>query len=543
MSCQVWIVRSPLSYRPTPQTFHHLVTMAVKLTPTSTPKEIYSQINSVKQLRLQANLFEAALAEQQKRDDAAAGKEEKKDARVTHHSTAYNLYQAVTSFKKRHKRQYPTLDAAFEAHRSRKLAAVYEDDDDRIGGSHHDAEPVSPTPSFPSRAATSLTPSVSTGDHVQHGTHKNDEAFNPSLALAPTSVISMHNLLCQLSQRISRIHSQVRLMEGEFNSLQAQLTSYKQLLSTCAPNIAETAWDEAKTSDSVSCFTATRSSTPVIGDRSPVASSVSARAELAMECEEAEAMKTYKDLPVTTITASPQTVPERHGDLVEQTGAKIGCEYGEAHIGEPRLQAAAATDCGANSPLAVTASLPSPVGDDNNDLIDVADAQTDLDEPLGREDVTVSPALTSRHPQQSDGDVDDRDQRQAHKHDLGHGRGLREDEGEMSTCRLYHRRSSVDHVDVTATSTESNRRCVWVQSTFQMCENDLAEIFSHFGQVERVDVPRPRADRPPFAFVHFRDEEDARSTVRRAMHGALGCLTVKAYQPREDAWQPYRRRL
>ena len=82
---------------------------------------------------------------------------------------------------------------------------------------------------------------------------------------------------------------------------------------------------------------------------------------------------------------------------------------------------------------------------------------------------------------------------------------------------------------------------MWVQSQREMSKHDLAMIFSHFGHLERVDVPRPHSGRVPFAFVHFQQEADAKSTIRRANDGEFGSLTVKPYQCRRDARQPVQR--
>ena len=67
----------------------------------------------------------------------------------------------------------------------------------------------------------------------------------------------------------------------------------------------------------------------------------------------------------------------------------------------------------------------------------------------------------------------------------------------------------------------SDGRCVWVQSQSEMCKGDLTMIFSHFGRVERVDVPRPRPGNLPFALFHFEAEEDAGWSIRQAMDGAF----------------------
>ena len=91
-----------------------LAATGLTLTPTSTPTEIYTLITSLTELRRQANLFEAALSNQQ----PDGGKQ---------HSTCFKLYQAVRSAKKRDnkkrqdERQFGTLEDAFNAHRSKAL--------------------------------------------------------------------------------------------------------------------------------------------------------------------------------------------------------------------------------------------------------------------------------------------------------------------------------------------------------------------------------------------------------------------------------------
>ena len=107
---------------------------------------------------------------------------------------------------------------------------------------------------------------------------------------------------------------------------------------------------------------------------------------------------------------------------------------------------------------------------------------------------------------------------------------------EDGSSRKQLRASSSDGVKAGVADPE--RRCVWVQSHSEMSKHDLTIIFSHFGLLERVDVPRPHSGRVLFAFVHFQEEEDAKSTIRRASDGEFGSLTVKPYQSRRDAWQP-----
>ena len=95
-------------------TWSNAADTGLTLTPTSTPTEIYTLITSLTELRRQANLFEAALSNQQ----PVGGKQ---------HSTCFKLYQAVRSAKKRDnkkrqdERQFDTLEDAFNAHLSKAL--------------------------------------------------------------------------------------------------------------------------------------------------------------------------------------------------------------------------------------------------------------------------------------------------------------------------------------------------------------------------------------------------------------------------------------
>ena len=123
------------------------------------------------------------------------------------------------------------------------------------------------------------------------------------------------------------------------------------------------------------------------------------------------------------------------------------------------------------------------------------------------------------------------------RHILGkRSRSISEDRDGKSRCSTSPSSPTV-HMDgvvaeVNNNTTKSNRRCVWVQSQWEICEHDLMMIFSHFGHVERIDVPRPRAGRRPFAFVHFEEDEAATDTIRRAERGAFGALIVRTYHAR-----------
>ena len=73
-------------------------------TPSSTPKQIYTLLTSLTQLRNHANVFEAALTAQRAAATAADNKD-KVDDDVRQHSTCFRLYQAVRSLKKRDKKK------------------------------------------------------------------------------------------------------------------------------------------------------------------------------------------------------------------------------------------------------------------------------------------------------------------------------------------------------------------------------------------------------------------------------------------------------
>ena len=136
-----------------------LVATSLTLTPTSTPAEIYAQIGTLKEVRCQANQFGAALSEQQLR----AGTAEKEDGSVEQHSTCFKLYQAMRSLKKRDnkkdtkERLYPTLAAAFDAHRRRTLDQEWDDEKSSVSQSAEESISHRTTidPSHPPSSAVS----------------------------------------------------------------------------------------------------------------------------------------------------------------------------------------------------------------------------------------------------------------------------------------------------------------------------------------------------------------------------------------------------
>ena len=70
------------------------------LTLASTPKDIYAQVSSLKELRHHTAVFEAALA-QQKGSGGRDTDDNNDDDHGVKHSTCFELYQAMCSLKKR----------------------------------------------------------------------------------------------------------------------------------------------------------------------------------------------------------------------------------------------------------------------------------------------------------------------------------------------------------------------------------------------------------------------------------------------------------
>ena len=81
---------------------------------------------------------------------------------------------------------------------------------------------------------------------------------------------------------------------------------------------------------------------------------------------------------------------------------------------------------------------------------------------------------------------------------------------------------------------DSTRRCVWIQSHYQLSRMDLTELMCHFGTVERVDVPVPRPGGMPFAFVYFEHADDAQYVLEVARRGEFECMTVKPFHVRKS---------
>ena len=480
------------------------------LTPTSTPAEIYARISSLTELRRQSNLFEVALSDQQLRgstaDDGDGG------GGVKQHSTCFKLYQAVRSLKKRDnkkdkkERLYRTLAAAFDAHRRRTLGQDCEDEKSSHSRSAEESasrrtttDPSHPPPSsgsaiaVPAAAQEATPPSIhatssSVGSHrPHHGSAASSTSLHHSSVAATARAIPRHGeyiaemrrVLYQLSESTSRVLAQLKEAEVEVCSLQAQLSGCRQLLTTRELNAARHPGDDPGliTPESIKPAEAVSSHASSIGDRSP--SSPPPLPPMA----QAEPVMEWKEAAETTSHADcrPPAFP-----------FQSSCE-----------------DDGA---------------DDN------ADARHDDGDDVGVD----APASSG-----VDG-VGDVESESHTRYESGKRSRSPGEDGEVSPKRQPCGHQAADGAAVDAT-TGSDGRCVWVQSRSEMCKDDLTMIFSHFGRVDHVDVPKPRPGSLPFAFVHFEAEEDARWSIRQAVHGAFGCLKVKAYQQRRQASWPLRR--
>ena len=483
-----------------------LAATSLTLIPTSTPREIYAQINSLNDLRRQSNLFEAALSAPQPR----GGADEEGNDGVKQRSTCFKLYQAVRSLKKRdnkkdkRERLYSTLAAAFDAHRQRTLDQD-RNDETRRGGSQHADEPTAQRTTFhSSRPPQSWAPAIATPTtaateaarrsvHVPSGSAgssnppRGGEASNTSLdhpsdatttqtvqALATpgrrVDTDEMRRVLHQLSESAGRFCAQLRTVEQELWMVQTQLDGCRHLLGTWEVNVngAEEPGDDQEPIAPVSFVAMLQSSAST---SSPVHGG---QAEAAMRWEGAAQTNTHDELrPLATPASSTQ--PARSDDARDNRA------------------------------------------DDDADVQNVDGGVGVLDEPKETDRVRGA---------KSDGSA---------RHSSSKRCRSPSEDGGVGSKRQRRSDAPVDG------STASDRRCVWVQSQWEMCEDDLTTIFSHFGRVERVDVPRPRPGSLPFAFVHFEAEEDATWSIRRAVDGALGCLMVRAYQRRREAGRASRR--
>ena len=491
------------------------------LTPTSTPAEIYAQIGCLKELRRQSNLFEADLSEQQLRGSTA----EKGDGGVKQHSTCFKLYQAVRSLKKRDnkkdtkERLYPTLAAAFDAHRRRTLNQDSDAEESShyrsaeqstshrttINLSHPPSSSVSAMaiPTAAAAAATALpeaapqsihVASSSAGSHSSHNGETSSASLNHSSDSAAARALQasdiprhreemdeIRRVLHQLLESTSRVHAKLKAVEEEVCSMQTQLGGCQQLLTTWELKAAR---DPAEDQEPIAPAETALSSAFPIGIKSPsspppLPTAQSVQAEPVMKWK--EAAETVNHANFRSASPSPSSCNDDGADDNAETQNDDG---GDVVVDEPQGMSGVRG-----------------VESENNARYD------------------SNKNKRSRSPSE-DGEVSPKRQQCNAPSGSGH--------------------QAADGAVVDAT-TVSDGRCVWVQSQSEMCTDDLMMIFSHFGRVERVDVPRPRPGHLPFAFVHFEAEEDARWSIRRAMDGAFGCLMVKAYQQRRQARRPSRR--
>ena len=305
----------------------------------------------------------------------------------------------------------------------------------------------------------------------------------------PEDMNEIRRILCQLLESTSIGQAQLRVVEEKVRSLQTQLSGYQQLLTTWGRGVARDPQDPHVSAPAEPVLSNASSS----GDRSPSSSpplspAQAVQAQPVMGCEEAAETTDHVDI-------RPPTTP-------------------------------------ASSAQSTQPSLPEEARDDGYD--DNAEAQ-DVDADDGVVDASQGPG--------DDQGVDSASNR--HYGSSKRSRSPSED-GEMKTKRHQynaHPRSDryQDNGAAVDATTGSDGRCVWVQSQWEMCQDDLTTIFSRFGCVERVDVPRPRPGSLPFAFVHFETAEDATQSLVRAVDGAFGCLMVKAYRYRQaKARRPHR---
>ena len=491
----------------------------IMLTPTSTPAEIYAQISSLTELRRQSNLFEAALSEQQLRGSTAEDGDG--GGGFKQHSTCFKLYQAVRSLKKRDnkkdkkERLYPTLAAAFDAHRRRTLGQDCEDDKSGHSRSAEESasrrtttDPSHPPPSsvsaiaVPAAAEEAAPPSVhvassSTSLHRAHDSsaasstlhHSSDSAATRSIPRQGEDIAEMRRVLYHLLKSSSRVHAQLKGAEEEVCSLRTQLSDCRQLLTTWERHAARDPGDDQGLIAPASIVPAEAVSSGAcsIGDGSPSSPPPppppppTAQAESVMEWKEAAETTSHADFPPPASPSQSSCNDEAHDDAPDDNAAMRDND---------------GDDIGVDAPSGV----------------DVRDVES--------ESHTRYESSKRSRSSSEDGEVSPKRQ----------------------PCHVPSRsvHQAADGAAVDAT-TGSDGRCVWVQSQWEMCKDDLTMIFSHFGRVDHVDVPKPRPGGLPFAFVHFEAEEDARWSIRQAVDGVFGCLKVKTYQQRRQARGPRRR--
>ena len=512
---------------------------AAALTLTSSPKDIYAHVSSLKELRHHTAVFEAALA-QQKGSGVRDTDDKKDDDHGEKHSTCFKLYQAVRSLKKRDnkkeekERLYSTLEDAFDAHRHKVLSGATATHRRRTSSLQHADVPAASTtvstscPSSstaPVEAAVDLVPVGVSGapssDADGHEVRVGGLAIQPNELHQPHSTAhpmqrstqrstqepqrclsspllgemkEMCSLLRQLSDSTGRMQSHLTTLEEQSKSLRTQLKSCHELLNVWVLKVGEARVTDCAQPDSCSILPPRLSASAACaalcgasssaGDAPSASSSTPMRAVHPLEREKAVEVEDHEDRPPSTAVSSPRA---GHGACVRETDAQMAAQSDDGGDG---------VDEALNSDGA-------------------ADAESD------RDAWPTSSRKRSRSASENGGDDSSRKQLRASSSDGSHADGVT--------------------AEVAADNGDPERRCVWVQSQREMSKHDLTMIFSHFGHLERVDVPRPHSGRVPFAFVHFQEEEDAKSTIRRASDGEFGSLTVKPYQCRRDAWQPVQR--
>ena len=306
----------------------------------------------------------------------------------------------------------------------------------------------------------------------------------------------MHSLLRQLSDGASGVQSQITALEEECKSLRTQLQSCHELLNAWGPRVAEAEMTNRAQPASSSILpprlSASAACAPLCGapsfagDAPSASCSTPMQAVTPLEWEKAVEMEDHEDRPPSTAASSPRA---GHDVCVRETDAQMAAQSDDGGDGV----------------------------DEARDTDGAADAESDRD---ARPTSSRKRSCITSESENAE-DVSNRKQLRVSSSDGSHADGVT--------------------AGVAANDGDPERRCVWVQSQCEMSKQDLTMIFSHFGHLERVDVPRPHSGRVPFAFVHFQEEEDAKSTIRRANDGEFGSLTVKPYKCRQDARQPVQR--
>ena len=309
--------------------------------------------------------------------------------------------------------------------------------------------------------------------------HSSDSATARAIPRDGEEIAEMRRLLYMLSESTSRVHAQLKGAEEEMCLLQTQLRGCRQLLTTWELNGARKPGEDHGL---IAPAEAVSSGASSIGDRSqsaPPSPPPTAPAEPVMEWKEAAETSSHADF--------------RHPASPSQSSCN---------------------DDGADDNAATRYEDGDDIGVDAPSGVDgVRDVESESSARYGSSKRSRSPI--------EDGEVSSKRQ-------------------QSNAPSLRGGPQAADGAAMGAT-TRSDGRCVWVQSQSEMCKDELTMIFSHFGRVAHVDVPRPRPGSLPFAFVHFEAEEDARWSIRQAVDGAFGCLMVEAYQQRRQARRPLRR--